>query len=190
MRSYTRWNLEQTDPADLRPSRMPDLDVRIERVRRPTPEFSRYLYTAVGGRWFWVDRLPWTWQRWRDWLDRPGVETWVAWVDGTPAGYAELEAQAEGQVELAYFGLLPEFIGQGLGGHLLSVALDRAWTMAERWPSRPPTTRVRVHTAELDGPAALTNYQKRGFRLFRTDQIEEDIPEERPQPWLGAQRPW
>jgi hypothetical protein len=29
-------------------------------------------------------------------------------------------------VELAYFGLLPEFIGQGLGGHLLTVVTPLA----------------------------------------------------------------
>jgi hypothetical protein len=83
--------------------------MEIVRAELPSPELSRYLYTAVGGDFFWVDRLPWTWQRWSDWLTQPGVETWVAWVRGTPAGYAELHAQAAGQVELAYLGLLSSF---------------------------------------------------------------------------------
>ena len=189
MRSFTRWNLEQTDPAELRPASVPELDVRIERVGLPSPEFSRFLYTAVGSRWFWVDRLAWTWQQWQDRLARPGAETWVAWVRGTPAGYAELDPQADGQVEVAYFGLLPEFIGKGLGGHLLSVALDRAWTLARRWPDRPSTSRVWLHTCELDSPVALRNYQRRGLRVFSTEQVEERMPEAPPQPWPGAQRP-
>jgi hypothetical protein len=40
----------------------------------------------------------------------------MALVEGTPAGYFELDAQPDGpdvNVELVYFGLLPQFIGQG-----------------------------------------------------------------------------
>jgi hypothetical protein len=50
------------------------------------------------------------------WLDRPEVETWVAC--GSPAGYFGAERQDGGDVEIAYFGLLPQYIGQGIGGHL------------------------------------------------------------------------
>jgi GNAT superfamily N-acetyltransferase len=189
VRTFTRWNLEQTDPAQLRRAKVPGPEVRVARVGRPSPEFSRYLYTAVGGDWYWIDRLGWTWHQWRDWLDRPGAETWVAWAEDSPAGYAELDPQAEGRVELAYFGLLPGFIGLGLGGHLLSVALDRAWTLADRWPDREPTRRVWVHTQETDGPAALANYQARGLRIFSSGEETEDLPASPPGPWPGAQRP-
>ncbi|NEE42784.1 GNAT family N-acetyltransferase, partial [Streptomyces sp. SID7982] len=49
----TVWSLEQTSPADLRPARAPEGDVRIVRSEVPLPEFSRFLYSAVGGdiRW-------------------------------------------------------------------------------------------------------------------------------------------
>src|SRR5690606_24464574 len=86
----TTWYLEQTHPDDLRPARPPAQDVRIVRAEIPSPEFSRFLYTAVGGDWRWTDRLPWSWRQWKEWLDRPGTETWVAWLRGTPAGYVEL----------------------------------------------------------------------------------------------------
>ena len=87
------YHLEMTDPGALRPSRVgvPDLGVRQARV--PCPELNRFFYTAVGGDWYWIDRLPWTYGRWLAYLDRPEVETWVASVAGTPAGYFELEAQ-------------------------------------------------------------------------------------------------
>ena len=45
-------------------------------------------------------------------------------VAGTPAGYFELEAQERGNVEIAYFGLLPRFIGRGLGGALLTATVE------------------------------------------------------------------
>ena len=79
----TTWYLEQDDPALLRPAGLPATPVTITRAELPSPELNRYLYTAVGGDWFWSDRLPWTWQQWQDFLDRPGVETWVATVRGT-----------------------------------------------------------------------------------------------------------
>ncbi|HYJ67335.1 MAG TPA: hypothetical protein VEX15_06695 [Nocardioidaceae bacterium] len=80
--------LEQTDPQDLRPAR-PPYDIDVVRAEVPSPEFSRFLYTAVGGDWHWVDRRGWTREQWQSYLERPGVETWVAWHRGTPAGYVE-----------------------------------------------------------------------------------------------------
>ncbi|WP_204041319.1 GNAT family N-acetyltransferase [Acrocarpospora phusangensis] len=156
----TTWYLEQTGRKDLR--RAAPAPVEIVRAEIPSPEFSRFLYTAVGGGWHWTDRLPWTPEQWSEWLSGD-VETWVAYHRGTPAGYAELHGQAGGNVEVAYFGLLPYAIGKGIGGHLLSEAVSRAW-------EREGTRRVWVHTCSLDGPAALPNYQARGFRVFRIDR--------------------
>lgn len=169
--------LEMTSPKDLRSGR-PAEALEARQARIPCPELNRFLYTAVGGDWFWTDRLDWTSERWLAWLERPEVETWVAYVEGTPAGYFELERQAGGDVELAYFGLLPRFIGRGLGGALLTAAIRRAWAMG--------ASRVWVHTCSLDGPASLTNYQARGFRLYQTETFEKDLPDESPGPWPGA----
>src|SRR5689334_16295458 len=83
----TTWHLEMLSPADLRPSgaEVPGLEIRQARI--PSPELNRFLYTAVGGDWFWIDRLGWSYERWLRYLDRPELETWVASVEGTPAGY-------------------------------------------------------------------------------------------------------
>jgi GNAT superfamily N-acetyltransferase len=174
----TTWHLEMTGPAELVPAPRPDLDVALVRARRPSPELSRFLYTAVGGDWYWIDRLSWTRGRWLAWLSRAGVETWVASVDGTPAGYFELDAADRESVELAYFGLLPEFAGLGLGGWLLTEALRRAWALAPR--------RVRVHTCSLDGPYALANYRARGMRVCSVVTALQTLPDEPPGPWPGA----
>lgn len=164
--------LEQSHPSDLRPAR-PPANVDVVRAEIPVPAFSRWLYATVGGDHQWTDRLSWTPERWRTWLERAGSETWVACCRGTPAGFVELDAQPDGVVEIAYFGLLPEFIGRGIGGYLLTVGLARAWDLAARWPGREPTKRVWVHTCTLDGPHALPNYQARGLRVYR--ETEEPL---------------
>ena len=109
----------------------------------------------------WTDRLRWSEEEWQAWLARPGLQTWIGYIRETPAGYFELDAQREDgkeQVELAYFGLLPPFVGRGVGGALLTEAIRRAWALGPQ--------RVWVHTCTLDHPAALPNYQKRGFRIY------------------------
>ncbi|MFI0349586.1 GNAT family N-acetyltransferase [Actinomadura sp. 9N407] len=184
----TTWYLEQRDRAELCPRepRPADPAVEIVRAEEAGPELGRFLYTAVGGDWYWLDRLGWTYDQWRNWLDRPGVEMWVAYVRGTPAGYAELDPQADGEVEIVHFGLLPGFHGRGLGGRLLSVAAERAWDLADRWPGRQPTSRVWLHTCSNDGPAALANYQARGFRVYDTKVETAAVEHSPPGPWPGA----
>ncbi|MFF8290089.1 GNAT family N-acetyltransferase [Streptomyces sp. NPDC016309] len=183
--TVTTWSLEQTSPDDLRPAAAPSGDVRIVRAEVPSPEFSRFLYTAVGGDIRWTDRLGLTYAQWREIVERPGAETWVAYDRGTPAGYVELDPQEDGAVEIVYFGLVPAFRGRGIGGHLLAYGTARAWDLADRWPGRAPTKRVWLHTCSLDGEHAMGNYQRRGFRLFDTTVAEE--PETaNPGPWPGA----
>ncbi|UGY94255.1 GNAT family N-acetyltransferase [Streptomyces gobiensis] len=187
--TVTTWSLEQTSPTDLRPVHGPDGDsgIRIARAEVPSPEFSRFLYTAVGGDVTWTDRLSWTYAQWQEFLERPGAETWVAYERDTPAGFIELDPQPEGVVEISYFGLIAAFRGRRIGGRLLSYGTARAWDLAERWPGREPTTRVWVHTCSKDGPHALDNYERRGFRLFDT-KVEEEPETPVPGPWPGAHR--
>ena len=175
-------DLEMLSPHHLRPTSEPAVDATLVRAGRPAPEFSRFLYRAVGGDWYWLDRLEWTLEQWRGWVQDPGHELWSCWVDGVPAGYVELLRTDGGQVELAYFGLLPGFTGQGLGGWLLTRAVQRAWEV-------PGTTRVWLHTCELDSPAALSNYRARGFVECGTSVQWWDTREPSPGPWRGSRWP-
>jgi ribosomal protein S18 acetylase RimI-like enzyme len=174
----TTWYLQMLAPTELRPAPRPSQQACVVRAEVPSPELSRFLYTAVGGRWYWIDRLSWDYGRWQSHLERPEVETWLVLLAGTPAGYVELEAQADDNVEIAYFGVMPRFIGQGLGGYLLTAGVERAWARGAR--------RVWVHTCSLDGPHALANYQARGFRVYDRDTRVVDLPPESPGPWPGA----
>jgi ribosomal protein S18 acetylase RimI-like enzyme len=170
--------LEMLTPEQLRPVLSGNDKLRIELASIPSPEFSRFLYTSVGGDWYWLDRLNWNYQRWLAHLNRPELETWVAYVSGTPAGYIELEVQPDNNVEVAYFGILRQFTGQRLGGHLLSVGVERAWAIGAK--------RVWVHTCSLDGPHALANYLARGFQIFKLEVHTRELPGKPIGSWLGA----
>ena len=50
----------------------------------------------------------------------------MLYVHGTPAGYVEFDKRRMPDIEIAYFGLMPEFIGKGLGGYFIRWALHRA----------------------------------------------------------------
>src|SRR5215510_4923123 len=95
----TTWYLEMLAPEQLVRVHSPLAEARVERADIPSPELSRFLYTSVGGDWYWIDRLGWDYAHWLAYLDRPAVETLVLYVSGTPAGYVELEVQADDNVE-------------------------------------------------------------------------------------------
>src|SRR5512138_1405087 len=136
--SVTVWYLEMLSPDALRPKRIDDPRLRILEATTPQWEFNRFLYLTVGQDWSWNDKRGWTDEQWRSYVGSPLLRTFVAYMDGSPAGYFELHRDEADGVEIIYFGLLPRFIGRGLGGHLLTVALEEAWKIGPK--------RVWVHT--------------------------------------------
>lgn len=154
--------LEMASYEQFRPAYIEDSELLIMPVGVPLPAFYRFLYGAVGQDYRWIDRNSWSDEYLYDYLAAPSVSIWVAYYKGTPAGYIELQRQAqEPGTEIAYFGLIPAFHGKGLGKHLLSFGVQRAW---DEQPER-----VWLHTCTLDGPYALSNYQKRGFTIYKQD---------------------
>ena len=157
--------LEMRTPDQLSPKRA---DARFQ-VREETERdwhFNRDLYFRVGEEWDWVDKRPWTDDQWKEYAAAPELRTFAGYYDGVLAGYYELRQDAECGTEIAYFGLLPEFIGRGLGGALLTSAIEEAWS--PRGAIAP--VRVWVHTCNRDHPLALANYQARGMRVYRVER--------------------
>lgn len=153
----------------FRPSFSDSSDTLILQAHNPLPSFYRFLYGAVGQDYHWIDRNTWSDAQLEEYLALPTTTLLVLYVHGTPAGYVELNAAAEEHgTEVAYFGLIPAFHGRGLGKHLLSVGVQRAFDDGAE--------RVWVHTCSLDGPHALANYQGRGFIPYRTMTHEQEIP--------------
>lgn len=144
-------------------------DVYVRRLISPGVDEYRTLYRGVGSQLNWVDRLVMADGELQAILRNPRVEVHVLDVGGKPAGYAELDRRTIDQIELAYFGLFPEFVGQGLGKFFLN------WTIRQAWSYQPQ--RVWVHTCDLDHPAALPNYVRAGFRVYEERLIEQFVPE-------------
>ncbi len=173
------WHLELFDNPNL-----PVADARPYNLVRQTelvPEFNRFLYTTVGSQWYWLDRLNWSYEDWNTCLKSPETQVWVAYQQADPIGYFELALQPLNSVEISYFGLLPDFIGRGLGGLFLNDAIDRAFMLGG--------DRVWLHTCTLDHPRALQNYQSRGFKIFKEEQFTTQLPAHHLQPWPGANSP-
>jgi GNAT superfamily N-acetyltransferase len=144
-----------------------NLKIMLTRVEQPTIGFYRFLYAAVGRDYQWSDRKKLDDEALAAIIGDARVEVWVLYVGGQPAGYFEADASdLPAQVELVYFGLIPDFHGRGLGKWLLAEAIRACW-------ARKPE-RVIVETCTLDGPAALPLYQKLGFSPYaREDKVVE-----------------
>lgn len=131
-------------------------------------EEYRHLYRSVGQGWNWVDRLVLTDEELTQIIHHPSVEIHVLHFSRQPAGFVELDCRKPQAVEIAYFGLFPEYTGRGLGRFFLQWAVQRAWT---KQPNR-----VWLHTCELDHPAALPNYLKAGFSIYDEIIIQQPLP--------------
>ncbi len=139
---------------------------RLELLLDAPWHLYRYLYAEVGRAHHWVDRLPWGAAEWTEWLDGP-TSLWMLSLHGVPAGFFDLRGGEDGSVEIALFGLMPEFVGRGLGRYLLHRATEEAWAAG--------TDRVWLHTCTLDHPSALPNYLKRGFVYVREEVYQTEI---------------
>jgi GNAT superfamily N-acetyltransferase len=164
--------LEMKARPQLPPPPAPTVPHRIEIVPHPSIAFYRYLYNVVGEPWLWHERRKTDDATLGALLADPNLLLQVIYAEGEPAGYAELNARRAPDIELAYFGIVPKFIGRGLGPTLLHAAIDLAW-------SRHPR-RFWVHTCSLDHPKALPCYQRAGFVPY--DKVVRRIRDPRPLP--------
>ena len=165
----TRTYLEMRHRSELEVARSHDPRIRIEQLHSCSPEFYRHLYIEIGRNYHWIDRLPWTNEQIAAHLRQPEISLWLMTYDKEPAGYFELRKCEDGSTEVAYFGLLPQFIGRGLGKHLLTCATEQAWADA--------ANRVWLHTCTLDDQAAMPNYLKRGFKPFKAEKYMVELSE-------------
>jgi GNAT superfamily N-acetyltransferase len=139
----------------------------VMHVKKPSVAYYRFLYNTVGSAYYWYSRGKLSNDELAATIRNPLNEVHVLHVEGTPAGFAELDRRHEHEIELVQFGLMPEFIGQGLGRHFLQWTIDKAWSYEPK--------RFWLHTCTLDHPAALPNYLKAGFTVFRQEVKHREL---------------
>ncbi len=148
--------LELGSLTELRPPRRTAEDLQL--IEQHDDDVVRATTLGIGAPYGWPSQS-WDDRGWRDYLHRDDLRHWTAHRNGEVAGLASLRFGAS-EAEIDTFGLLPAFVGRGLGGTFLAAVVATAF--AEHAAAR----RVWLHTSSDDHPHALRNYQARGFRLY------------------------
>jgi len=158
--------LEMTDPPELRMP-VPPPRVSLRAVKDPDPVAYRELFRLVGGDWLWFSRLKLTDDALLAILKDPNVDFFILDRDGEPKGILELDRRQPPDIELAFFGIARDLIGQGAGRFLMQSALEKVWTHKPR--------RFHLHTCTLDHPRALEFYTSFGFKAYkRAIEVADD----------------
>jgi GNAT superfamily N-acetyltransferase len=127
----------------------------------------RALFRDVGSDLMWFSRLIMKDEDLAAILANPAIESFALMQDGDMLGMLELNFAEAGQCELAFYGLVPSAIGQGLGRALMDEAIRRAWAR--------PINRFWVHTCTFDSPLALPFYIRSGFTPYlRMVEVHDD----------------
>ena len=119
----------------------------------------RDLYRRVGERWGWFSRLAWSDAELARHFEQDGIAAFHVRDGARSIGLVELDARDPTETELAFFGVTPEWIGQGYAAVMMEFAIARAFAR--------PIQRFFVHTCTLDHPGALRFYEKSGFKAYR-----------------------
>ncbi len=136
----------------------------IELVDPSDFQLNKFFYKNVGKKHHWVDRLVWTEKQWIKYTSDEKVKTFVLKKNTDLAGYFELIFHREkDEVEIAYLGLLEEYLNKKLGSFLLSIAIKKSFLEKPK--------RVWVHTCSLDHQNALKNYISRGMKIYKKEFI-------------------
>jgi len=136
----------------------------IELVKPADYQLNKFFYKNIGNKHHWVDRLIWTEKQWIEYTTNEKVKTYILKKKDDLAGYFELIIHRDkNEVEIAYLGLLEDYLNKKLGSYLLSSAIENSFL------SKPE--RVWVHTCSLDHKNALINYTSRGMKIFKKETI-------------------
>ena len=154
-----RFYLEIKSIKNLKTKFVPLDNFTIKEAGKKNFDLNKFFYKQIGRKHQWVDRLIWKDKNWMDYVSNKNLKTFILQKNDEYVGYFELIFH-KNECEIAYFGILEEYIGRGYGGFLLSEALKIAFKNANR---------IWVHTCTLDHPNAIENYKSRGMKVFKTE---------------------
>ncbi len=142
----------------------PNNKLVFEEVNPPNIELNKFFYKSIGKNHRWTDRLVWDNLKWVSYLENKNVRTFILKLGEELVGYFELINDiSKNNSEIAYFGILDNYMGKKFGGYLLSKAIKKSFELNSQ--------RVWVHTCTLDHENALKNYLKRGMKIFKKETI-------------------
>ena len=157
-----RFYLEINNINDLKINPISSDCFSLKEASKDNFDFNKFFYKQIGKRHQWVDRLIWQDNDWLKYISNENLRTYILKKENDLVGYFELIFNNY-DCEIAYFGILEEFIGKGYGGFLLSEALKIGFKRAKR---------IWVHTCSLDHPNAIENYKSRGMKIFKTEILK------------------
>ncbi len=160
--------LEITSPGEIKLSSKPKGICKISIKNPPDFQINKFFYKQIGKSYRWIDRLIWDDLKWMNYTKNINLETYIMTDNDELIGFFELLFHPETRkCEIAYFGILDQYIGKKYGGYLLSEALKLGF--------RKKTKKVWLHTCSLDHKHALNNYLGRGMKIFKSETINIDI---------------
>ena len=149
---------------ELVEAKKPLENLHLEKVLPADFQLNKFFYKEIGKKHRWVDRLVWSDKNWTDYLNTLGVATYVLKNNEDLVGYFEQNIYSQNkECEIAYFGILEEYIGKKIGSYLLSEAIKKSFKTGAK--------RIWVHTCSLDHKHALDNYLSRGMKVFKSESI-------------------
>lgn len=167
-------HLDMTSPDELVPASPAPREIRLREVGASEPDTVQDVHDRMSGPYYWRS-LAWTKEQWLDCLNADGVRTWLADVDGEPMGLVQLHLHPGAEVEFDFFGVVPEFVGKGYGGQLLTIATRLAWQLRPIDVDENTIRRVWLKTSVHDNEYAKKNYEARGYRHFHTETIPREL---------------
>ena len=156
--------LEIKSPDDFKEVIKPSENYSVKLVNPKDFQLNKFFYKNIGKKHKWVDRLVWTDQDWIDYVSKKKLSTYILKEKEELVGYFELIFYQDiRELEIAYLGILEEYVGKKLGGYLLSEAIKKSFSLG--------SIRTWVHTSSLDHKNALKNYLARGMKIFKSETL-------------------
>ena len=157
-----RFYLEINSINELKAKRTLSDDFTLSEAEKSKFDLNKFFYKQIGKKHQWEDRLIWQDKNWIEYVSNKNLKTFILQKNNDFVGYFELLFN-KNECEIAYFGILEEFIGKGYGGFLLSEAIRIGFKNANR---------IWVHTCSLDHPNAIENYKSRGMKIFKSEILK------------------
>ena len=149
---------------ELKDKKKPNNKYIVKKVSSEDFQLNKFFYKQIGRNHQWNDRLAWDDKKWINYVSNPNVFTFVLKDSENIAGFFELIYHKDkSEVEIAYFGLLTDYMDKKLGGYMLTEAIKLSFSYEVK--------RVWVHTCSLDHKNALKNYLARGMKIYNIETI-------------------